>query len=367
MNVEATLKKDGIKNFERLDTLKINSIAKNIADKLSATFPQFNLDKETLFSKLCRVDMYYAEMEEGLAEANYYYKNSSIYFNKNIAYEDLEEFAIHECIHHLQEVKDNKNNLIRMGLSDYTEFKTTGLALNEAAVQLMASKVAEIPYESVKYYGINFSTSSPSYYPLECCLVEQLAYIVGEDILFRSTLFSNDEFKNRLSELTSPKFYRNIQKALDDLLDKEEKIIKLNNKISSVDDRNKKVDNMIQKINKLKDDVTVAFLRTQNLIISSYFDAELDRVVEAPQVDAYRKQLYNFKDYIGSADGYTFFDDFYIEKIAALNHRANVIENGGTETALEEPKNGLLAILFRKIRELLAGKPANREFERKLK
>ena len=44
-----------------------------------------------------------------------------------------------------------------------------------------------------------------------------------------------------------------IQKALDDILNKEEKIIKLNNKIANIDDRNKKVDNMIHKINELKD------------------------------------------------------------------------------------------------------------------
>ena len=49
MNVETALKKDGIKVLEKLDTLKVNSIAKSISDKLAATFPQFDLDKESLF------------------------------------------------------------------------------------------------------------------------------------------------------------------------------------------------------------------------------------------------------------------------------------------------------------------------------
>ena len=57
--------------------------------------------------------MYRAVMPEGMAEANYFYKNTSIYFNEKIAFEDLEEFAIHECIHYIQEVKDKKNNLLR--------------------------------------------------------------------------------------------------------------------------------------------------------------------------------------------------------------------------------------------------------------
>ena len=364
MNVEAALKKDGIKVLEKLDTLKVNSIAKSIADKLASTFSQFNLDKESLFAKLCKLDMYYAEMEEGMAEANYFYKNTSIYFNKNIAFEDLEEFAVHECIHYLQEIKDNKENLIRMGLCDYTELKVYGLALNEAAVQLMASKVTEIPYESVKYFGIDFSTSSPSYYPLECCLVEQMAYITGEDTLFKSTLFSDDDFKKKFSELTSFNTFIAVEKALDKILQKEEKIIKLNNKIITIDDRNKKVDNMIHKINELKNEITITFLRTQNLIISSYFDSEFDKVTNLTQVDLFRKNLYNFRDLIGSTDGYTFFDDYYIEKISELNHKSNVIENGGIETAINiriPKRENVLMLLLHKIKELLLGKSGEKE------
>ena len=360
MSIESALKKDGIKVIEKLNTLKVNSIAKDIADKLSETFSHFGLDRESLFARLCKLEMYYAEMEEGMAEANYFYKNSSIYFNNKINFEDLEEFAVHECIHYLQEVKDNKNNLLRMGLCDYTDLRTTGLALNEAAVQLMSSKVIGIPYESVKYFGIDFSTSSPSYYPLECCLVEQIAYLVGEDILFKSTLFSEDDFKNTYSSLTSPRTYVTIQKALDDILNKEEKIIKLNNKIANIDDRNKKVDNMIHKINELKDEISITFFRTQNLIIHSYFDAEFDRITELSQIEEYRKKLYSFRDLLGTAEGYTFFDDYYIEKISALNHRANVIENGGIETAIHLPKKqNAFMLLLKKIKELLLGKSTN--------
>lgn len=167
-----------------------------------------------------------------MAEANYFYKNSSIYFNEHIQNEDLEEFAVHECIHYLQEVKDKKNYLVRMGLCDYTEFKIYGLGLNEAAVQLMASKINGIPKEYVKYFGINFETISPSYYPLECCLVNQMAYIAGEDILFESTLNSNDNFKLKFAQLTSPKVFMAIQNAIDDILNREEDIIKLNHRIA---------------------------------------------------------------------------------------------------------------------------------------
>ena len=259
------------------------------------------LNENELFIKLSRLDMYRAKMPEGMSEANYFYKNTSIYFNEHISNEDLEEFAIHECIHYLQEVKDKKNYLLRMGLCDYTEFKIYGLSLNEAAVQLMASKVNAIPKEYVKYFGINFETNSPSYYPVECCLVNQLAYIFGEDLLFESTLKSNDNFKNKFSKCVSLKAYIAIQNALDDIFYAEEDIIKLNNRIIQNDDRNKKVDNMVKKIDELKNEIKLTFFRTQNLIISSYFNDAIKKIDTLEEAENYRKKLYNIKDLLRSS------------------------------------------------------------------
>lgn len=358
MSVESDLRKDGIEVIEQLDTLTINSLARNISVKLCDTFPEYGLDQNELFIKLSRLDMYKAKMPEGMAEANYFYKNTSIYFNEHIAPEDLEEFAIHECIHFLQEVKDKRNYLIRMGLCDYTEFKIYGLGLNEAAVQLMSSKMNAIPKEYVKYFGISFETISPSYYPLECCLVNELAYLVGEDVLFESTLKSNDVFKETFINLTSPKAFVAIQNAIDDILFAEEDIIKLNNKISQTDDRNKKVDNMVQKIDELKNEIKLTFLRTQNLIVSSYFDKAFTKISNLEELENYRRKLYNFKDFLGYAEGYTFFNDYYVKKMAQLEHKYNVLENGGIETALYSnlKKDNKLIALFKAIRKLLFGK-----------
>lgn len=328
MSIESDLKKDGIEVVEKLDTLKVNSIARNISVKLCETFPNYGLNSNNLFIKLSRLDMYKARMPEGMAEANYFYKNSSIYFNEHIQDDDLEEFAIHECIHYLQEVKDKKNYLIRMGLCDYTEFKIYGLGLNEASVQLMASKVNGIPKEYVKYFGISFETTSPSYYPLECCLANQLAYLVGEDILFESTLNSNDNFKEKFASLTSPKTFMAIQNAFDDILNAEEEIIKLNNKIANVDDRNKRVDGMLKKIDELKSEISLTFMRTQNLIISSYFNNTFNFISNLEEVENYRRKLYSFKDYLGSMEGYSFFNDYYVDKMMQLEEKYNALERG---------------------------------------
>lgn len=365
MSVESDLKKDGIEVVGKLDTLKVNSIAKNIASRLCSTFPNYQLNENELFIQLSRLDMYIAKMPEGMAEANYFYKNTSIYFNEHIPAEEREEFAIHECIHYLQERKDKKNYLIRMGLCDYTEFKIYGLGLNEASVQLMASKVIGIPKDYVKYFGINFETTSPSYYPLECCLVNQLAYLVGEDILFDSTLNSNDKFKEAFIEATSLKTFMAIENAIDDILYAEEEIIKLTNRIALNDDRNKKVDNMVKKIDELKNEIRLTFMRTQNLIISSYFDQQFHKIYHLESLENYRKKLYNFKDLLGSAEGYTFFNDYYVKKMEQLEEKYTSLENGNSETALQvqtKNQNKLFAI-FRAIRKLFSRTHEEKEFE----
>ena len=46
----------------------------------------------------------------------------------------------------------------------------------------MASSALCIPYENVKYFDIDLETNTPNYYPLECALARELAYVAGEDV-----------------------------------------------------------------------------------------------------------------------------------------------------------------------------------------
>ena len=356
MSIESGLRKDGIRVGDIRDTMSTNRIAHNIANKLCNTFPELCFNETDLFAKLSRLKMYRAQMPEGMAEANYFYKNTSIYFNEKIAFEDLEEFAIHECIHYIQEVKDKKNNLVRMGLCNFDNFKILGMGLNEAAVQYMTSKVIGIERDYVKYFGISFRTISPSYYPLECNLIEQMAYITGEEVLFDSTFTSNDKFKNAFIEKTSEKTYDEVEYCIDQILEIEENIIKLSNKFASYDERNKKVDKIVAKTDNCKTKIADYFTKAQNLIIKNYFDKAFKNISNLEELDNYRKNLEHYKELIGRTDDYTFFDDYYTEKMSALEHKSNVLENGGIETALEyrKPTNKLLSI-FRAIKNFVTG------------
>lgn len=345
MSIESDLKKSGINIIKPLDTLLVNTIAKNISEKICKTFPEFNLNYEDLFIELSRINMYTASMPEGLAEANYFYKNNSIFFNQYIDENQLEEFATHECIHRLQVVKDKKNSIIRMGLCSYADFRVHGISLNEAAVQLMSSKILSTPKDYVKYFNLNFETISPTYYPLECCLLNQMAYITGENVLFESTLNSNDNFRKTYISLTSSKAFYTIQENLDKILSYEEKIIRLSNKQSEISD-SKKVESLSIKIQNIKDKITNTFLKTQNLIITSYFDKYIKEIDSTIEIRKYRERLYNFKDYIASNDNYTFFNDYYVSKMAELEVLSNKLNSVSVSLDLIKKDTNIIKKLF---------------------
>lgn len=364
MSIESDLRKDGIEVIKKIDTLKTNSIARTVSIRLCKTFPSLHLNQHELFVKLSRLNMYIAKIPRGMADANYFYKNSSIYFSHNISEDKLDDLAIHECIHYLQEVKDKKNHLLRMGLCDYTEFKIYGLGLNEAAVQLMTSKVLGSKSDFVKYFNIEFETASPLYYPLECCLVNQLSYISGESLLLNSTFNSNNDFKEYLCKYIGYKNFATIQNSIDTIIDLEEQIIKLNNKIINVNDRNKKVDNFIDKINQIKLSISDTFFSTQNLIITSYFDNLFKLINNDSDIEFFRKKLYNFKDFLGSTENYTFFNDYYVDKMMALENKSfNSFSTESINSLCPIPKkNNKIRTFLNFIKRLLLLKFQSEEF-----
>lgn len=355
MSIETDLKKEGIEVIKSLDTLTINSIAKSVAEKLVRRFSEQNLNYDDIFIKLSRLNMYIAKMPAGLSSAKYYYKNASIYFNENIDFSNIDTYAMHECIHHLQELKDDKNNLMQMGLCDFSNSKLPGMALNEAAVQLISSKALNIRPDVVKYFDIDLPTCSPSHYALECNLINQMAYITGDYALYNSTLYSNNSFKNKFISLTSVKDFNAIQNSMDKLLCLEDKLSCLTIKLENTDDT-KNISKLSNKVCELRNKIKQLFIKIQNMILTSYFDTTFKTIFSLEQIENYRRKLYNYKNLIGITSDYTFFNDYYISKMAALELKSNVLENGIYETdknlALVPIKHNLIVTLFRKIKKL---------------
>lgn len=356
MNIDQELKKEGIEVVKSLDRLTINMIAKSVADKLEKAFPNQNLDAKDLFMRLARLNMYIARMPGLLSSAKYYYKNHSIYFNEAADLSNIDAYAIHECIHALQEHRDEKDNLLRLGFCNFTNSSLPGMALNEAAVQLMSSYAMNAPLDTVKYFDITLPTYSPSHYALECTLLNQMAYLTGNYDLFNSTLFSNDLFMDKFILLTNKNAFYTIQSNLDKMMDLEDSLSFQTSLLADIEETSKNITKITTKITKLRMQIQSIFLDTQNLILTSYFDKKFNAISTLVQIENYRKKLYNFKDFIGYTNTYSFYNDYYVKKMADLEWKRNEIENNAYATnpalLLVPKKQGFVITLFKKLKRL---------------
>ena len=355
------LQKEGIQIIETLDTLTINAVAKTVSRKLVKAFPNLDLSEADLFISLSRLNMYVAKLPSDLSSAKYDSENHSIYFGENVDLSHIDTCVIHECLHALQEVRNESGELLNLGFCDFTKKNLRGIALNEASVQLMSSHVLKKQTDTVRYFDMTITTVSPSYYPLECSLVSELLYITGNYPLFYSTLHGDSLFKEKLTGLTNPSFYNTFVKNLDNLMELEDKLNLKTSYISYIDNE-KEIAKINMQISKLRTKIQNLFLDTQNLILTTYFDKKFNTISTFVQIEDYRKKLYNFKNLIGYTDDYSFYNDYYIHKMADLEIKHNEIENHNLNInntlLLTNNKVSLFAKVLKSITKLWTSKEA---------
>lgn len=271
--------------------------------------------------------MYLAKFEDDTCGAKYFYGKGTIYFNIDYSLSQADEFALHECLHYLQEVKDSNNNLLRLGLYDLTTNR--GMALNEAAVQKMAVEALKVPVQNVSYYGLDLPSNSPDCYPLECSIISQMAYFTGTYPLYYSTLNGNDIFKNTFIALSNEHAFERIENNLDKMVHLESEVALYSNELKTTTDGNKKVKKINSIISNDKNQIAKLYLDCQNTIISSCFSNELNNIHTLEELKAFKNKLYQFKDYIASNDSYDFYNEYYRNTMEKIDEKAAFIEEHG--------------------------------------
>lgn len=319
MNIDYLLKKEGITNIKELNSNQIKTISKDLAIKLCLAFPEHDLDRQALYNSFCGLNMYTATMPKDSSGAKYIANSNSIYFNENIAFTSIPEVAMHECIHFIQEGRLNGRNGF-LGLSSFA----SGLALNEAAVQLMASEANMSNITEEKYFDITIRTISPNYYPLECTLLNEISYFTGTYPLYHSVLNSNDVFKNTFIAKFNKRIYNRIARQLDKLLHLEGELacyiseLENSEKVSNIKELNTIISEQKVNIRKL-------FFNIQNFIIRNCFSCEFNSINTIDDLKEIKEKLYNFKNIIGTTDGYTFYNDFYRDLMNSLENKKEEI------------------------------------------
>ncbi len=356
MSIKSILKNEGINIVRELNTREVKTIAKDIAIKLCLAFPEHNLSRQSLYESLSTVKMYLANLPKDFSGAKYILENNSIYFNSTLPFEEIPNTAMHECIHFIQHYNSNSH----FGL--YVSQK--GLAINEAAVQLMASEANMHETVEVKYFDISLKTNSPDYYPLECALLNQITYFTGTYPLYNSILFSNDIFKNTFIAKFNKKLYYFIIKKLDSLLSLENELNSYIEELSYATEE-KSIKNLTKLINYKKGKITTLFFQTQNHVMRSCFNCEFNKLKSLEEIHDFKNQLYDYKNIIGFNDNYSFYNDFYCSMMNIIETKKDYIKEHGAISLpskectslmiIDSNKNKLTFVktFFRKLKELV--------------
>lgn len=318
MGIHFLLKKEGLENIKKLNTMHINKIASIISEKLCTSFPDLHLSQSDLFIQLSRLDMYTAKMQDKCASAKYVYGNNSIYFNENLNLSKMNVEAMHECIHYIQEFKDQKGKLIKLGLYDLA--KQTGLALNEAAVQLMATRTSKTRYDSVTYYGMSFVSESPEYYPLECALLAQMMFFTGDEALYFSTLYGTPIFEKTFSNITDVNTLFEIELAFDKLLGIETDLAMLTQRLETINAQRKSTLLQMQIENKKRAIINLV-TKIQNKIIENCFNKKFLQLNTFDDIREFETELKDFRDLLIMSPNYNFYNDFCEKKQRDINFK----------------------------------------------
>ena len=346
MSENHSLGNTGIQVIKSLEDKDIIEIANQVSNKIMTAFPDSNLSYLDIYKTLLDTPMYYAEIPEGLSKANYYYKDSSIYFDIDMDLSEIDEFVFHECIHKLQEHKDKKGNLTRLGISEVNELSVKGTALNEGAIQYLTTRTFSSPKKYVTVYDITLP-SRTEYYPILTNIVASLAYLLNENTLIDSTINGNEEFKIEIIDTLGENQYHYIERNLNDILKTKDSISELQKNYEMTEEVKGKILSNMEHIKNL-------YFDTQNIIYISYFDNMLKRVENDIELSILRKKLYSYKSLIGTNENNNDFENY----CADFERRANLkVEEFRNRKDLTVVSNNPILKMIRKIKKLFTNSP----------
>lgn len=336
---KTTLGNTGIKVIGKLEDEKIIDIVNQVSTRLMTAFPDNNLSYLDIYKTLLDTPMYYASIPEGLSKANYYYKDSSIYFAQDSDLSEIDEYVMHECVHKLQERRDKKGNITRLGISEVNELSVKATALNEGAIQYIVTRAFNMPQKNVSVYGIEFS-SKTEYYPIITNLITQLAFLLRRNILIDSTINGNEDFKIEIIDNIGESEYKTIEKNTNAILQAKRDIVNLQ-KLNMTDEEIEKVEENIGLIREL-------YFDTQNTIFTSYFDNLLKRIEDEQDILFVRKKLDEYRALIGRTHNYYYFDNYCTNLERKLRYKSQDIKN---RTPLMVIKDNIFIKVLRKIKQ----------------
>lgn len=338
MNIDKKIKNLGIEKLYEVDKEQKQVLSNEVSNILVQNFSNSRLNKEKMENKLLDTKMYVANIPKGMLKVNYMYMNSSIYFDKSVQLVHLDEFILHECIHRIQEHKNKHNRLIQLGTCSFATTKIIGLGFNEASIEYIISKVLNKEKNLIQVYGINIPLISGKYYSMVTNLIEQIVYLIGEDVLVDSTINCNNEFIYKCIDSFGEKKFYQIRDGFDKILYTQDNISKL-----LVEYKEK------EKIKTYIKQLQDTYFEIQELILTSYFNTILSLINSLNETEKCKQKLSNYKSLIGKTEDYQFFDKYYEEQLTKILEKEEKIK---AANALMVINNNPIFKAFRAIKKL---------------
>lgn len=344
MKTQKRLSKLGIESIRELDYKEINYIAHFATEQITTTFPVLQNQYNKILAKILNCKMYYSKITSNISKVNYIYWNNSIYIDENIKSLETNEQLIHEIIHYLQVLRKNNGKILKIGFCEFDDFKLNRLGLNEAIVQYMSSKIIKMEKDDIKIYGIKLKTISPNSYPLITNLIEQIVYLIGEDIIVKSALnidTNENEFENSL--------YCAFEERTDYIIKNFDKLLEIKNKLFADKQKgNIKVE--------FENKIANTYLNTQNAILSEYFKQIIPKIKTQEEIDFYHNKYIEYKEYIGILENnekIDFYEEYKTIIQSKFDKQLIKINKEKQKNALVKYNNKLIEFFKRTISYLL--------------
>lgn len=296
--IERELRSQGIKSLGKITAKEKQLIAEKVALSIS-NLKNIEVSYGKILEKLLNARMYRAQMISSIGKVNYFYKNKTIYFEKNMDVTQIDESIIHECIHYLQDKRDKKERINRMGLCSFEEYKVRGLAINEAGINYLTGKMLN-QYNKNKIY----------------MLLKQMLQITGEQIFINSLLNNNDKFEEKFMENTNTEYlYYKIQKGMDTIFDLEQIIKRLT--LQGKTSRNPQI--YLNKINMHKHTINKTFLELQWETYTKYFSRKIELIDSLDEIEKFKEELFNYNLWLEIGEEELKYTEFASQKLNELD------------------------------------------------
>ncbi len=253
------------KKANKITLTEKNKLLKDLSTNIINTYPTIDFSYSNLMMKLYNCNFFRVNIKKDSEYAIYKYKEKAVFFSNDMNIDASNENILHECIYFLQDKRDKKNKLNRIGLCEIGNIKIRGLGLNEAAIQYIVGKMLDNQENKSHMQS----------------LLKQLIYLTGEKVLVESTLKSKNDFKEKvMTKLNDDKTYYLIEENFDKMFEIEQKITNTKN---------------MKQREKLKNELRNTFLKAQEMLYKRYFEHLLTIIDSKEQADMYIQILEEYQ------------------------------------------------------------------------